>query len=48
MWLAPRSHSSYSPSFFREFVIDLSDVHILEAGHSKVGAVQADVYKQVL
>lgn len=31
----------------REFVIDLPDIHTLERGCSRAGAVLADVYKQV-
>lgn len=31
----------------REFVIDLPDIHTLEGGCSRAGAVLADVYKQV-
>lgn len=33
--------------FLREFVIDLPDVHTLEGGRSRAGAVLADVYEQV-
>lgn len=33
--------------FLREFVIDLPDVHTLEGGCSRAGAVLADVHKQV-
>ena len=33
--------------FLREFVVDLPDVHTLEGGRSRAGAVLADMYKQV-
>lgn len=33
--------------FLREFVVDLPDIHTLEGGRSRAGAVLADVYKQV-
>ena len=33
--------------FLGEFVVDLPDIHTLEGGRSRAGAVLADVYKQV-
>lgn len=36
-----------TPLLLREFVIDLPDVHTLEGGRSRAGAVLADVDEQV-
>lgn len=36
-----------TPLLLREFVVDLPDVHTLEGGRSRAGAVLADVDEQV-